>query len=328
MAGAGGILAVAAIPVQLLVQTSSGSGKFLVQQATSGRWLMRELGLAALLAAVLWARRGLPHRVAPVAIGLGAVGAVLTATGTALLGHPAGSPLTTALVGTVHVLAAGGWAGSLVAGVAALIPVLRTDPEQVRPLLRAFAALAAGCLALLTVTGLLMVGVQVSTVDALLTSPYGLLLLGKVSAVLVAGLFGLRTYRRLRRSVPVPRRGLIAEAVVLVLVLVLAGALAAAGPAKGPRFPVTTRVTTEPQVSGQAADLVDTVQIRPNRPGRNVVTITIADTRRPAPAPVSGVSVQLVGPDGTRRVHPSPVPPMAGRWRSTTSVRPATGGYR
>ncbi|OLB80433.1 MAG: hypothetical protein AUI14_06760 [Actinobacteria bacterium 13_2_20CM_2_71_6] len=246
-------------------------------------------GALAVLAVPRGVRRGV--------IGLGAVAAVVCAIGTAVLGHP-GGPLT-ALVGGVHVLAAGAWAGSVL--VMALS--LRAEPEGVRPLLRAFAVVAGGCLALLTVTGLLMVGTQVATVDALLTTPYGLLLLGKVAGVGIAGLLGLRTYRRLRRDV-LPRRGILTEALVFGVVLALAGALAAAGPARGPRFPTNLHVATEPEVSGQAADLVDTVQIRPNRPGRNVVTITVADTRRPAPAPVTGVSVQLVGPDGTRRVHP------------------------
>jgi copper transport protein len=301
-AAAGGAVALVVAPLQLLVQTSSGSGKLLVAQATSGRWLMRELGLAALLVAVLLAWRGIRH---PALIGFGSVAAVLTAMGTAQGGHPMSSVPVTTLVGAVHVLAAGAWAGSVIAAALALTPVLRTEPDQVRHVLRAFALVAASCLALLMVTGLLMVGAQVASVDALLTTPYGLLLLGKVTAVAIAGLLGLRTFRKLRRrGATVPSRGLAAEALVFGLVLVLAGALAAAGPARGPRFPANLQVATEPEVTGQAADLVDTVQIRPNRPGRNVVTVSISDTRRPAPGPVTGVSVQLTGPDGTSRVHP------------------------
>jgi copper transport protein len=57
-------------------------------------------------------------------------------------------------------------------------------------------------------------------------------------------------------------------------------------------------------VTGQVADLVDTLSIRPNRPGRNVVTIVVRDTRRPAPAPFTGVSVSFSGPDGSRKVYP------------------------
>jgi copper transport protein len=46
------------------------------------------------------------------------------------------------------------------------------------------------------------------------------------------------------------------------------------------------------------------VAIRPNVPGRNVITITVADTRRPALAPIGGVSVILRAPDGAQTVHP------------------------
>lgn len=139
--------------------------------------------------------------------------------------------------------------------------------------------------------------------DALLGSPYGLLLLAKAAVAGVAVLLGARTARRLRRA-DLPRRGLRAEAALLALALGLAGALAAAGPGRGPAFPVATAARAEPQVSGQVADLVDTVAVRPNRPGRNIVSISVGDTRRPAPGPVTGVSLLLSGPNGEQAVHP------------------------
>ena len=308
-AAAGGMVAVVAVPVQLLVQLSGGGAgwsRLLWQQATSARWLLRELGLAALLSVVLWARRGLPAAAVRPAVAAGAAGAVLAAAGTAMLGHPQPGPLAT-LVGGLHVLAAGGWAGSVLAAAVGVVPALRREPDRapaVRALLRGFAALAAACLGTLVVTGLLMTGGQVATIDAMLTTPYGLLLLAKVTLVAVAASLGLRTFRRLRRPAgEVPVRRLVAEATVLAAVLGLAGALAASGPARGPRFP-TTRIVGVPQVSGQVADLVDTVTVRPNRPGRNIVSITVDDTRRPAPAPVTGVSLMLRGPDGTQAVYP------------------------
>jgi copper transport protein len=334
IAAAGGAVAVVAAPVQLVVQVSGGGfgwSRLLWQQAASPRWLMREFGLVLLLAMVLAARRGLPGAFGRPAFGrpafgrpdfgrpdfgrpafvrsvvtAGAAGAVLAAAGTAMLGHPQPGPLAT-LIGGLHVLAAGGWAGSVLAVAVALVPLLRREPDRVpavRAVLRGFAVLAAGCLGTLTVTGLLLTGAQVATVDAALTTPYGLLLLSKVALVALAGVLGLGTFRRLRRAADQPpTRRLIAEAAVLAAVLVLAGALAAAGPARGPRFP-TTRITAVPQVTGQVADLVDTVTVRPNRPGRNIVSITVDDTRRPAPAPVTGVSLMLRGPDGTQAVYP------------------------
>jgi copper transport protein len=307
----GGALALLTTPALLLVQLGAGpagAGGLLARQATGGRFLMREAGLVVLLAVALRARRGWRAGSGPVLAALGLVGAGLAAAGTALLGHSAGGAVRTVLTGGVHVLAASAWAGSVLVAALALAPALRAGPDQgrqVRLTLRAFAVLAVACVTTLALTGLLLTEAQVSTVDALLTTPYGLLLLAKVAAVTAAGLLGLRTARRLRRPAPgVPVRGLVAEALLLAGALVLAAALAAAGPARGPKFPVAGRVATVPEVSGQVADLVDTVTIRPNRPGRNMVTIAVSDTRRPAPGPVTGVSLLLAGPDGTRAVHP------------------------
>ena len=49
---------------------------------------------------------------------------------------------------------------------------------------------------------------------------------------------------------------------------------------------------------GAAADLLVTVDIRPNQPGRNVVSLRIVDTRRPAPAPIAAVTLRMLAPDG------------------------------
>jgi copper transport protein len=327
----GGVLALVSTPGQLVFQVyagTGGTGPLLLREATSGRWLARELGLLALTTAVLWARAGLRSREPAVAaIILGGSGALATAVGTALLGHRSGGP--NLLASSMHVLAAGAWAGGVLAAALAFVPALRSGSGrggQVAALLRAFAALAVGAVVSLAVTGLLMMGDQVATVDALLTTPYGLLLLLKIAAVAVAGLLGLRTARRLRVGA-VPVRGLIAEATALVAVLGLAGALASAGPARGPRFDAGPAVTIMPQVSGQAADLVDTVAIRPNVPGRNVVTITIADTRRPALAPIGGVSVILRGPDGTQTVHPVTRAPD-GSWAVSTDDLRSAGTWK
>ncbi|SBT42535.1 copper resistance CopC family protein [Micromonospora narathiwatensis] len=324
VAGYAGALALVATPLQLAVQLSGAGGVrsgLLADQLTSGRWLLREVGTALVFVVVLRAAYRLRPEVTgsagpsgdagrsgagPVAVAVGVAGALAAAAGTALLGHPMGGPLRTALVGGVHVLAAGGWAGAVVAAVLALLPSARQAADraaQLSALLRAFAPLAAGCLTVLVLTGLLLTGPQVATVDALLGSPYGLLLLAKVATVGAAGLLGLRTARRLRHG-DLPRRGLRAEAGLLVAVLGLAGALAAAGPGRGPGFPVADAGRAVPQVSGQVADLVDTVAVRPNRPGRNIVSVGVEDTRRPAPGPVTGVSLLLTGPNGERAVHP------------------------
>ncbi|MCI4065927.1 copper resistance protein CopC [Micromonospora sp. R77] len=365
VAGYAGAVALLAAPLQLAIQLAGADGarwRLLADQLTSGRWLLREAGTATLLTVVALAA----HRSRPVArptapptdSATGPAGpaadspqALPGRTGSArpgagprpsssacsarwpppwgpLLGHPMGGASRTALVGGIHVLAAGAWAGAVLAAALALLPLIRRTPDrsdQVRALLRAFAVLAAGCLTLLVLTGLLLTGPQVATVDALLGSPYGLLLLGKVAVAGAAGLLGLRTARRLRRA-DLPRRGLLVEAGLLAVALGLAGALAAAGPGRGPAFPTAAAARAEPQVSGQVADLVDTVAVRPNRPGRNIVSISVGDTRRPAPGPVTGVSLLLTGPNGARAVHP--VTRTADGWVATVDDIRTPGDWR
>jgi copper transport protein len=329
VAACGGVLAAISAPALLYAQVSaagSASVGLLGSQALSVRWFAYELGLAVLTAAML-ARSSL-RTVAPVAIGA----ALSSATGAALLGHAgAGSPLTVAIT-AIHILAAGGWAGSVVAAAAALVPRPRRTtawrPDAGR-LLRAFGVMATGCVTALAISGLLMVGGPIATVDGLLTTPYGLLLLAKLALSAAAGTLGLRTARRLRDGRPGDGpllRALVTEGMVLITVLGLAGTLASAAPANGPRFQVVG-VTTAPQVSGQVADLVDAVSVRPNIPGRNVVSMSVNDTRRPALAPIAGVSVTLIGPDGSRTVHPV-IRGADGSWTLTTDDIRTAGRWR
>jgi copper transport protein len=333
-AAAGGALALVAVPAQLAAQvyaSRSGAGRLLLHEALGARWLARELGTAAVVAAVLLARSRLTGRAPAIVLGLaGLAGALAAAAGTAALGHPAGAAFTGTLTGTIHVLAAGGWAGAVIAAAIALVPVLRdggSRGDRIVALLRGFTVLAAGCLAALTVTGLLLAGAQVATADAALTTPYGLLLLGKVGTVVVSAALGLHTARLLRRTAPVvPVRALVTESALLAVVFVFAGALAAAGPARGPRFVTGPDVATAPQVTGQVADLIDTVAVRPNQPGRNIVTISIEETRRPTLAAISGVSLVLHSPDGMQTVHP--VVRTAEGWAVTIDDIQRAGAWR
>jgi copper transport protein len=51
-------------------------------------------------------------------------------------------------------------------------------------------------------------------------------------------------------------------------------------------------------VSATVDDLLVSMIIRPNRPGRNFVSVAVFDTRRPAPAPIEGVVGRFTSPDG------------------------------
>jgi hypothetical protein len=83
-------------------------------------------------------------------------------------------------------------------------------------------------------------------------------------------------------------------AAVLSVVAVLGMTPPARGPAYDP-IPLAVRTTT---VSGQADDLFILLSVRPNRPGRNFVSIGVHDTRRPSPAPIDEVRVRLLSPAG------------------------------
>jgi len=76
------------------------------------------------------------------------------------------------------------------------------------------------------------------------------------------------------------------------LVLAFAAVLGAAEPARGPAFdpaPPTQAMSG----SSRADDLLVTLALKPNRPGQNFFTLGVFDTRRPAPAPIEQVRVQL-----------------------------------
>jgi copper transport protein len=79
-------------------------------------------------------------------------------------------------------------------------------------------------------------------------------------------------------------------------VLVLAASLTSSQPALEPRFVASAAAV--PVRDGAVGDLQESVAVRPNRPGRNVVLIGVFDTRRPAPAPIRSVLITLVDPDG------------------------------
>lgn len=307
-------------------------------------WLLRPL-LLLLLAAMLAssARNNAADRSAPAVIML--VLAICTAQ--ALQGHATAfaelSPLRVA-ADALHLLAAGIWAGGLLALVLAIVPLLRAGPEQHQlawAILRRFGALAAASLAGLLVTGLFMSGQQVASLDALLTTLYGRALLLKIGLVGAVALLGLRNAaalhsrvaavlgraltpalpRQLSRAaagegedtLPSPAatgaelgvrastrlaRRLRLEAIGAALVLLLAAALTAAQPARGPAFDPPL-AETQAAALAHANDLVVTLALKPNRPGQNFVTLSVLDTRRPAPAPIDEVAVRFGMPGQT-----------------------------
>lgn len=229
------------------------------------------------------------------------------------------------LADVLHLAAASFWVGGLLALAVGLLPLLGrakagvpldAEPEVyafVRSGWQPFSRLALLSVLILGLTGLYSMGQQVASVDGLLTTLYGQALLTKIGLVLLVGLFGLinaallhpafaARWARLLRRQPDWRplafhhfpRLIGAEIILGGLVLLATGLLTATAPARGQEF--APQPSVQKSLSQLAADLLVTLDIKPNRPGPNVITVHVANTRKPAPAPLVRTLAQFTLP--------------------------------
>ncbi len=312
-------------------------------------WLARELAvLVAATALFRWAlRRSRVVRVAGVAL-------VAVACLEARAGHssslPGGTYLATG-ASAAHLLAAGVWAGGLLVLLACVLPVMRQRPDARGPVLaqvaRGFSPMAALASVVLLATGLYQSGRHIPDVHALTSTVYGVAVSGKalliVGALALAGANTLvvnpavvaRVARVLRRApgwspVPVRRFGLLVAAEALVLVAAVGvAALATAVPSA--REVATAERDTAPR-QATVDGLFVTIEQVPAGPSKSRVVVRARSTVLPAPAPVRGVDVQLVGPgDSSTRIDLERAEqgryeavtdaPAAGRWTAWVAVR-------
>jgi copper transport protein len=312
--------------IALLADQYAASGSSVVdlmRGSYGARWLVREIGFAALIAAALMSYRASKPRMA-----LTVGGAACACIGSALLGHSgAGTAVASTRLAAdgAHLAAAATWTGALLVLVTVGFPLWRkqkVSSEDVRAVLRRFGVYAAVCVSIIAVTGIYLASEVVGSVDAALLTTYGRTLLVKVTLVAAVGGLGLVNHRRLRRRRPsgVPVRTVVAEALTAALVLGLAALLTSGQPAREPQFVASPRPATVPVLAAAVDDLQQALALRPNRPGRNVVTVSVFDTRRPAPAPIRRVLVSLIGLDG-RRTGPLAAERLAdGRWSAAGDV--------
>ena len=302
---------------QLLLLGEQGSGwrldsglDLLFATRWGGLWFVRETALV--VAAVLLSRRAR----AVAATGPGrwwqlATGCAVVVAGAAhaLTSHASALEPSSALAviaDALHVLSAGAWLGGVAALAVAVWPAGSLDREDSRALGRACRTPFAECMAvsvgMVVATGLYSAGRQVASVDGLLTTSYGHVLLVKIGIVLAAGILGaanfvlLRTlarrgrgrFARLAASPPV----LLAEALAGVGIFLAAAVLASSVPARGAQFaaPLPARVVTK---SVHSADLVFSVSSTPTRAGANTFTVVAASSRRPPPAPIESITLEL-----------------------------------
>jgi hypothetical protein len=178
-------------------------------------------------------------------------------------------------------------------------------------------------LAVVTVTGIALSGRSVASLDALLLSTYGRLLLAKFGLVLVALAVATLVRRALRRrDVRTPLLRL--EALALLGVVGVAGAVASSRPALGTEW--IPRSQIQPIASAQVEDVVQSLDVEPNLPGRNFLTVDAYQTRRPAPAQIQRVSVTVQGTAGatTSILRPE----GNGRWVLATDAIDRPGAWR
>lgn len=229
----------------------------------------------------------------------------------AATGHAAAvTPGATASLASdfVHLMTASFWVGGLLALLVGSLPVLqrsRQDRSQFfRDVWRPFSWLAAASVIALISTGIYNTGLQVASLDALLTTTYGKALLGKIALMLLVGCAGLlnslainpglaapfaQLFRRAPGWTPLTLHRLpylmAAEACLGLAVFLFVGYLTASPPARGPEFNPPAEALPD-SISEQVDDLLVTLTVKPNLPGTNVINIRVASTRRPPPAEV------------------------------------------
>ncbi len=227
------------------------------------------------------------------------------------------TPNTALAVATdaLHLLAAGLWVGGLLALIVGLLPLLWRDKANFVALIKAgwkpFSALAALSVAILLATGLYNTGRQVATVDALITTLYGQMLLSKIGLVLAVGAFGLLNSMLLHPRLAAPLARLLHrpsgwtplslkrlptlvlfEAGLGLLVVLATSFITATPQALGPEFELVPEDIPS-MLSQTVDDVLVTFSAEPNRPGQNIFNIRAVSTRRPAPAEIARVMARF-----------------------------------
>ncbi|MCX6048697.1 MAG: copper resistance protein CopC [Chloroflexi bacterium] len=230
---------------------------------------------------------------------------------------------------TLHLLAASLWIGGLVALVVILRPAIKRSAgvgAHWQPIAwRSFSLMALLSVGVLTATGLYSMGHQVASLDALITTLYGQLLLGKLGLVLLAGLCGLgntlfvhpRLAGQLVRRLGFPTgwapltvrqlpRLIGIEVAVGVLIFGVTGLLTASPPPRGIEF--TIAPADVPHSLGQRGnDLFVALEVTPNRPGQNVFSVRTVRTPGAAPGEIYRMLLRFTALDG----HAPPISAIA-----------------
>lgn len=200
---------------------------------------------------------------------------------------------------TAHLLAASVWMGSILVLALWIVPTIlrkqkQSEIEGWQPIRWSrFTLLAASSVALLFASGLYSMGKQVASLDALLTTDYGWLLLGKLALVALAGLCGIgnmllvhpqapqflgrwltqRIAWKFLARFPLPRLLLI-EAAFGVLVLAASSLLSASAPPSDITYTIDP-AQIQPTRGQRVDNMLVTLSASPNRLGQNVFDVRL-----------------------------------------------------
>ncbi|UQX87380.1 copper resistance protein CopC/CopD [Jatrophihabitans telluris] len=283
--GAGAALAL------LLYQAVSASVP--IGDALTGRyglgWYVRQAGFVAVALSALFAGdRPREERARPARIGLRSVsvaGLAGVLLGSALTGHGSAGGPTRLTMDALHLGAVSCWIGGL-----AVILWCGRGAERRAALVR-FGRPAGWSVALTVATGLYLAGAETVSLDAIARTFYGRTLVLKVALVVIVGVLGGLNHRRLRRRSGTPRATVLIEAAVGTLVVLLAAVLTSSQPARESIYLAPPAPSVA--VDQARADLQQTLTVKPNQPGQNVVSAEVFQTRRPAPGPITTVRIAL-----------------------------------
>jgi copper transport protein len=324
-------------------------GAGLTASTLYGQELLARLGLLLLISPfVLRGTAGLP---APGPAGPGPRGwardAALAAAGLAILasvavtGHAAaGSGVALALLAALaHLAAMSLWLGGLTVLAVLVLPALRRDGGTDGPArLRRWSVTAYVCVVVLVITGEYQAYRQVSPVQALWSTRYGIILLVKVALVAAMLAAAAVAQRRVARwhAAPEPSAGPAAvRALTRSAGVELTAAVAVLGVTAGLVAQAPGRETYGPPVTLTAPLGADHLAVRvgPTRRGPEAFDIRVLDAAgHPVPAQTLTASVssdsvaalavtlQRVAGDGSHWVSSAAVVPLPGVWTLTLNV--------
>jgi copper transport protein len=215
----------------------------------------------------------------------------------------------------IHLLVMGSWLGGTVGLRIALTPLIQRQKEDYVSLSRLawspFSMVAALSVGVLFTSGLFATGEQVASLDALLTTTYGRVLLMKIGLFLGVGFFGLlnsmmlhpevfaplwRIIRRPPGWSPIPLKSMpavtVIEASVGMVVLLMVSYLVANPVSNGPEYRYAAISQPNP-LTQTAGELSITLNVKPNQPGSNTFNVQVADANGGVPADIMRVILRF-----------------------------------